>query len=104
MEPIRTLNVRFLAWLVASLMLLAGGVFSVHAFQVRRNSGVLKQQAEQAEADLTKASDVLKKVARAVKAKSFETDDQISKISVVGVGMRNHSGVADGFVSNYSAG
>jgi cellulose synthase operon protein C len=51
MEPIRTLNVRFLAWLVASLMLLAGGVFSVHAFQVRRNSGVLKQQAEQAEAE-----------------------------------------------------
>jgi cellulose synthase operon protein C len=51
MEPIRTLNVRFLAWLVASLMLLAGGVFSVHAFQVRRNSGVLKQQAELAEAE-----------------------------------------------------
>jgi aspartate kinase len=45
-------------------------------------------------ADLVKAKDVVKKIAKAVKAASFETDDQISKISIVGVGMRNHSGVA----------
>ena len=48
MDFIRTLNVRFLAGLVASLMVLAVGVVSVHAYQVRRNAGLLKRQAEQA--------------------------------------------------------
>jgi aspartate kinase len=45
-------------------------------------------------ADLPKASDVVKKISKQIKAKTFETDDQISKVSIVGVGMRNHSGVA----------
>ncbi len=45
-------------------------------------------------ADLLKASDVVKKVARQIKAGAVETDDQCSKVSIVGVGMRNHSGVA----------
>ena len=36
----------------------------------------------------------MKKVAKAIKAKGVETDDQIAKVSIVGVGMRNHSGVA----------
>ncbi len=29
-----------------------------------------------------------------VKADGMDTDDQIAKVSIVGVGMRNHSGVA----------
>jgi aspartate kinase len=45
-------------------------------------------------ADLTKANDVVKKIAKAVKAEGVETDGNISKVSIVGVGMRNHSGVA----------
>jgi aspartate kinase len=45
-------------------------------------------------ADFTKAKDVVKKITKAVKASGMDTDDQISKISIVGVGMRNHSGVA----------
>ncbi|MFZ5468469.1 MAG: aspartate kinase [Myxococcota bacterium] len=47
-----------------------------------------------AKADLVKARDVVKKIAKAIKAKAVETDDQIAKLSIVGVGMRNHSGVA----------
>ncbi|MBI3185118.1 MAG: aspartate kinase [Myxococcales bacterium] len=45
-------------------------------------------------ADLVKARDVVKKVAKSIKARGVETDDQIAKVSIVGVGMRNHSGVA----------
>jgi aspartate kinase len=45
-------------------------------------------------ADLIKANDTVKKIAKAVKAEAVETDDHISKVSIVGVGMRNHSGVA----------
>src|SRR3954447_23725934 len=47
-----------------------------------------------AKADLIKASDVVKKIAKTIKAGSVETDDACSKVSIVGVGMRNHSGVA----------
>jgi len=47
-------------------------------------------------ADLVKAKDVVKKIAKAIKIKpeDVEMDEQISKVSIVGVGMRNHSGVA----------
>jgi aspartate kinase len=45
-------------------------------------------------ADLAKARDAVKKIAKAVKAAGVEEDDQIAKVSIVGVGMRNHSGVA----------
>jgi len=44
--------------------------------------------------DLTKATDIVKKVAKSVKAHGVETDDSVAKVSIVGVGMRNHSGVA----------
>ncbi|MFT3835607.1 MAG: aspartate kinase [Myxococcaceae bacterium] len=45
-------------------------------------------------ADLAKARDVVTKVAKAIKAGKVETDEKIAKVSIVGVGMRNHSGVA----------
>jgi aspartate kinase len=45
-------------------------------------------------ADLTKTKDLVKKIVKTIKAEGMETDDQISKVSIVGVGMRNHSGVA----------
>jgi aspartate kinase len=45
-------------------------------------------------ADLVKARDVVKKVAKQVKAGDVESDEDIAKVSIVGVGMRNHSGVA----------
>jgi aspartate kinase len=45
-------------------------------------------------ADAVKTSDVMKKVTKAVKAGDFEIDDNVAKVSIVGVGMRTHSGVA----------
>jgi len=45
-------------------------------------------------ADLTKAHDVVKKVAKPLDAGDISTDQDIAKVSIVGVGMRNHSGVA----------
>jgi aspartate kinase len=46
-------------------------------------------------ADVVKTRDVMKKVVKAVKAAAtVEIDDQVAKVSIVGVGMRTHSGVA----------
>jgi aspartate kinase len=45
-------------------------------------------------ADLLKTRDVVKKVVKQIKAGAVDVDDQIAKISIVGVGMRTHSGVA----------
>ncbi|MBL8958013.1 MAG: aspartate kinase [Myxococcaceae bacterium] len=45
-------------------------------------------------ADLVKATDVVKKIAKAIRADSVETSGDVAKVSIVGVGMRNHSGVA----------
>jgi aspartate kinase len=41
-----------------------------------------------------KAMDILKRVAQALKAREATGDDKIAKISVVGVGMRSHAGIA----------
>ncbi len=45
-------------------------------------------------ADLARARDVVTKVAKEINAGSVEADVEIAKVSIVGVGMRNHSGVA----------
>ncbi|MCY1030674.1 aspartate kinase [Corallococcus sp. BB11-1] len=47
-----------------------------------------------AKADFAKAHDVVKLAAQEVGATGVEVDDTIAKVSIVGVGMRNHSGVA----------
>ena len=47
-----------------------------------------------AKADLVKARDTVKKIAKQLKAGAVHTDDSVAKVSIVGVGMRNHSGVA----------
>jgi aspartate kinase len=44
--------------------------------------------------DLPRALDIVKAVASELGAEKVETDDQIAKVSIVGVGMRNHAGVA----------
>ncbi len=44
--------------------------------------------------DLVKAKEVVERVAREVNAGGVETDGDVAKVSIVGVGMRNHSGVA----------
>ena len=41
-----------------------------------------------------KALDILKRVAQELKAREVSGDDKIVKISVVGVGMRSHAGIA----------
>ncbi|MEK6604513.1 MAG: aspartate kinase [Nitrospirota bacterium] len=45
-------------------------------------------------ADLPKVGDLAKRIATDIGAKSVEVKDQIAKVSLVGVGMRSHSGVA----------
>jgi aspartate kinase len=45
-------------------------------------------------ADFKKAMVITKEVATAIDAKEVMTDENISKISIVGVGMRSHAGVA----------
>jgi aspartate kinase len=44
--------------------------------------------------DLPKAKEVVERVAREINAGGLETDGDVAKVSIVGVGMRNHSGVA----------
>ncbi|MBI4314035.1 MAG: aspartate kinase [Candidatus Omnitrophica bacterium] len=44
--------------------------------------------------DLNKTLTVARKVAREVRAKGVTYDDKIAKVSVVGIGMRSHSGIA----------
>ena len=44
--------------------------------------------------DLDKVQDVIHKIVKKVKARDVEYDKNIAKISVVGIGMRSHSGVA----------
>src|SRR5881398_2767504 len=45
-------------------------------------------------ADERKAVDLAKRIAKDIGARSVEVKDQIAKVSLVGVGMRSHSGVA----------
>ena len=45
-------------------------------------------------ADYKKALEILKQVAQTLKAREVTGDDNIAKISVVGVGMRSHAGIA----------
>ena len=54
-------------------------------------------------ADLIKTQDVMKKLVKAIKAGPIEVDDQCAKISIVGVGMRTHSGVAARMFKTLSA-
>jgi len=44
--------------------------------------------------DLARAKEVLEKVAQEINAEAVESDSKIAKVSVVGVGMRSHAGVA----------
>ena len=44
--------------------------------------------------DLKRALTYTEKVCREIGAQGVEYDDQVAKVSVIGVGMRNHSGVA----------
>jgi aspartate kinase len=47
-----------------------------------------------AKGDLKKAKETLEKVAKELQASGVQVDEGIAKVSVVGVGMRSHSGVA----------
>ena len=47
-----------------------------------------------AKSDLARSLRVVREAARSVGAKHVSCDENIAKISVVGVGMRSHSGVA----------
>ncbi len=44
--------------------------------------------------DMPKALKIVKKVAKDLKARGVSSDEDIAKVSIVGVGMRTHSGVA----------
>ncbi|MEE8319285.1 MAG: ACT domain-containing protein, partial [bacterium] len=45
-------------------------------------------------ADLPRAIEIINGVSAEIKAQEVLTDDRVSKVSVVGTGMRSHSGVA----------
>lgn len=45
-------------------------------------------------ADLLKAKKILQKVSQEIGCKRIDTDESIAKVSVIGVGMRSHAGVA----------
>ena len=47
-----------------------------------------------ARADRARAEEVLGRVAREIGAEGITTDDRVAKVSIVGVGMRSHAGVA----------
>mgnify|MGYP001154454558 CR=1 FL=1 len=47
-----------------------------------------------ARGDLARAEEVLRAVAEEIGATSVQSDSKIAKVSVVGVGMRSHAGVA----------
>ncbi|WP_257456637.1 aspartate kinase [Archangium lipolyticum] len=44
--------------------------------------------------DLVKAKEIVERVSKEIHAGGLETDGDVAKVSIVGVGMRNHSGVA----------
>ncbi len=44
--------------------------------------------------DITKAQKITEKMAEEIEARGVITDDKIAKVSIVGLGMRNHAGVA----------
>ncbi|MFV0275875.1 MAG: aspartate kinase [Parahaliea sp.] len=44
--------------------------------------------------DLARARDILERVARDINAEEIRSDNKIAKVSIVGVGMRSHAGVA----------
>ncbi len=44
--------------------------------------------------DLRKATNIVKEIARQIGAKDINTDENIAKVSIVGTGMRSHSGIA----------
>lgn len=44
--------------------------------------------------DFRRSVGLVREIAEQLGAEGFETDEQVAKVSVVGVGMRNHSGVA----------
>ncbi|MBU1153281.1 aspartate kinase [bacterium] len=44
--------------------------------------------------DLNLTIETMKEITKEVKAQGFEYDDQVAKVSLVGIGMRSHSGIA----------
>ena len=44
--------------------------------------------------DLSKATNIVREIAREIDAKAINTDENIAKVSIVGTGMRSHSGIA----------
>jgi aspartate kinase len=52
-----------------------------------------------AKPDLTKTMEIVKEVSRQIGAGNVVSDDKIAKVSIVGVGMRSHSGVASAMFS-----
>src|SRR5436305_6005263 len=55
----KSLNIKYLGYWLAAILVLGVGVHFLHGFQVKRNAGALKEQAEKAEeaGDLRHAAD-----------------------------------------------
>jgi len=62
--------------------------------QNTRAAGLTDLTFTVSKSDYKKALEIQKKVAREIKAKDVYSDEHITKVSIIGVGMRSHSGVA----------
>ena len=62
--------------------------------QKASREGITDMTYTQSHKDLKRALVYTEKVAEEIGAQGIEYDDQVAKVSVIGVGMRNHSGVA----------
>jgi aspartate kinase len=62
--------------------------------QNTRAAGLTDLTFTVSKSDYKKALEIQKKVAREIKAEDVYSDEHITKVSIIGVGMRSHSGVA----------
>jgi aspartate kinase len=62
--------------------------------QNTRAAGLTDLTFTVSKSDYKKALEIQKKVAREIKAEDVYSDEHIAKVSIIGVGMRSHSGVA----------
>ena len=58
------------------------------------SEGVSSTETLRQSLDLAKAVDLVQRIAKEIDAKSVAVTEAIAKVSLVGVGMRSHSGVA----------
>jgi aspartate kinase len=62
--------------------------------QARSEDGKTDMTFTVPKADLKKALKIVEGVAKEIGAKKIDSDEKIAKVSIIGVGMRSHAGIA----------